>query len=466
LFIAIQSMKNQTVTIRAILSITTSLMLVGLLAPLVFADDPTSTQQLIDQLSARKFIQRETATLELIDRGTSVIPLLEKNIPKQNYEGLTRSIHILVQLSLQVKTARFGPSNGAKQTLDVLAQSTDNRIARRAATALTRINKIREEEALAEFRKLGGWIERVYTRIGPNSKYVIRMYLNTSWRGTEEDLYLLTWITTAEELLIEGIDLSGNWMPIIGKMRNLESLVLKRCKLEDQLFSEVRHLKQLANLDLRYCPITDTGLQHLTSMTQLLYVKLYGTLGTKDVAEMIRQGAQADVDYRQGAFLGVGCRQPPGPCYIESVQDGTAADKGGLLVGDIVTGFDDRKVESFLDLRKIISDYAAGEKSVVHILRLGSPHTSKIDKVNQDELQVSFAEHAGGVLVTDVKTTCPLYLAGLRKGHIVSTMNLAEVHTPKELLDQYKLAEKGPVQMVYYTMSKKMGIAVEFGEWD
>jgi hypothetical protein len=45
-------------------------------------------------------------------------------------------------------------------------------------------------------------------------------------------------------------------------------------------------------------------------------------------------------------------------------------------------------------------------------------------------------------------------------------MNLAEVHTPKELLDQYKLAEKGPVQMVYYTMSKKIGIAVEFGEWD
>jgi len=128
-------MKNQTVTIRAILSITTALMLVGLLAPLVFADDPTSTQQLIDQLSARKFIQRETATLALIDRGTSVIPLLEKNIPKQNYEGLTRSIHILVQLSLQVKTARFGPNNGAKQTLDVLAQSTDNRIARRAATA-------------------------------------------------------------------------------------------------------------------------------------------------------------------------------------------------------------------------------------------------------------------------------------------------------------------------------------------
>jgi hypothetical protein len=466
LFIAIQTVKNQTVTTRTILSITTAFMLAGLLAPSVSADGPTSVQQLIDQLSARKFIQRETATLELIDRGTSVIPLLEKNIPKQNYEGITRSIHVLVQLSLQVKTAQFGPSNAAKQALDELAQSTDNRIARRSATALTRINKIREAEALAEFRKLGGWIERVYTRIGPNSKYVIRMYLNTSWRGTEEDLHLLTWITTAQELLIEGIDLSGNWMPIIGKMRNLESLVLKRCKLQDQLFSEVRHLKQLTNLDLRYCPVTDGGLQHLTSMTQLLYVKLYGTLGTKDVAESIRQGAQADVDYRQGAFLGVGCRQPPGPCYVESVQDGTAADKGGLLVGDIVTGFDDLKVESFLDLRKIISKYAAGDKSVVHILRLGSPHASKIDKINQDELQVSFAEHTGGVLVTDIKTTSPLYISGLRKGHLVSNMNMAEVNTPKELLDQYRLAEKGPVQMVYYTMSKKMDISVEFGEWE
>ena len=128
--------------------------------------------------------------------------------------------------------------------------------------------------------------------------------------------------------------------------------------------------------------------------------------------------------------------------------------------------FVDRKVESFLDLRKIISDYAAGDKSVVHILRLGTPHTSKINKVDQAELQVSFAEHTGGVLVTDIKTTCPLYIAGLRKGHIVGNMNLAEIHTPKELLDQYKLAEKGPVQMVYYMMSKKLEISVEFGEWE
>ncbi len=271
MFIAFATMNTQSTTIRAILSIAMAYMLVGWLAPVVHADDPTSLQQLIDDLSARKFIQRETATLELIDRGISVIPLLQQNIPKQNYEGLTRSIHVLVQLSLQVKTARFGSSNGAKQTLDLLAQSTDNRIARRASTALTQINKVREEEALAEFRKLGGWIERVYTRIGPDSKYVIRMYLNTSWRGTDEDLYLLTWIATAQELLIEGMDLSGNWMPIIGKMRNLESLVFKRCKLQDQLFSELRHLKQLANLDLRYCPITLTGLQHLTSMTPLQY---------------------------------------------------------------------------------------------------------------------------------------------------------------------------------------------------
>jgi S1-C subfamily serine protease len=102
----------------------------------------------------------------------------------------------------------------------------------------------------------------------------------------------------------------------------------------------------------------------------------------------------------------------------------------------------------------------------VHILRLGSPHASKFDKINQDELQVSFAEHTGGVLVTDIKTTSPLYISGLRKGHLVSNMNMAEVNTPKELLDQYRLAEKGPVQMVYYTMSKKMDISVEFGEWE
>ena len=84
MFVANQSMKTQTSTIRALLSIKTAFVLMGLLAPLVSADETISVQQLIDDLSSRKFIQRETATLELIDRGTSVIPLLEKIISQQN----------------------------------------------------------------------------------------------------------------------------------------------------------------------------------------------------------------------------------------------------------------------------------------------------------------------------------------------------------------------------------------------
>ncbi|MEC7565895.1 MAG: PDZ domain-containing protein [Planctomycetota bacterium] len=424
-------------------------------------------EQLVQQLSARKFIQRETATLELIDRGLTVIPVIESNLANQNYEGIARSIHVLVQLSLQDKNQRFGSSNTARLALEKLAQSSNNRLARRADNALTRINEIREEEALARFRKLGGWVERVYTRIGADSKYVVRVYLNTSWQGSRDDLYLLSWIGRAQELMIEGIDLSDNWMPVIGKMRNLESLVLKRCKVQDADFAEVIHLKHLINLDIRYCPVTDTGLSHLNNMKQLLYVKLYGTQGTKESAEAIRIGAQADVDFRLGAFLGVGCRRPPAPCYIESVQEGTAAAKGGLMVGDIVTGFDDRDVTSFTDLRTIISEFSAGDKSVVRILRMGSPQTKTFTKQEDPtDLQVTLKEHIGGVLITDIKETSPLYDIGLRKNHVVGSMNLAEVQTPKQFLDQIALADKGPVRLVYYTKVKNMKVEVEFGEWE
>ena len=166
------------------------------------AQSDTSVDQLVKQLSSRRFIDRERATLILIDQGTNVIPLLLKQLEEQSFEGMTRSLHILSELTLSDKQG-FKANGIPRQSLEKLANSQNNRIARQATSSLDRINAIREGDAIRGLTKLGARYNRIYTRFGADSRYVQQLHLDNGWQGDPEDLYMLPWVASAEELFIE-----------------------------------------------------------------------------------------------------------------------------------------------------------------------------------------------------------------------------------------------------------------------
>lgn len=429
------------------------------------AQSDSTVTALVKQLSSRRFIDREQATLELIDFGTDVINPLLQQLDEQNFEGITRTLHILSELTLSDKQG-FRANGIPRQSLEKLAISSNNRVARQAVSALDRINQIREGDAIRGLTKLGARYNRIYTRVGADSRYVQQLHLDNGWQGNAEDLYMLPWVASAEELLIEGLEIDENWFTIISRMRKLTSLVVKRCPLTDDSAKHIAQLTALTNLDIRYCPITDNGLDQLHPLTKLAYVKLYGTNGTKEGAERLQQAIKADLDFRLGAFLGVGCRQPPAACYIESVQQNTGAFKAGLMVGDIITAFDDRPVKDFNDLRSIISGHRPGDKSKVAITRIGIPQTGGFNKTDQTEIKTTVKPHLAGVVIDEIAEDCPLYIAGLRKGHVVINMNAAEVKTAVEFNKAIQNSPVGPIRFVYSPNTKEIAVEVEFGEWD
>ena len=419
----------------------------------------------VRQLSSRRFIDREQAMLNLIDHGTAVIPEIVKQLEQQNFEGITRSLHILTELTLSDKQG-FRANGVPRQSLETLANSNHLRIARQAASALDRINIVREADAIRGLTKLGARYNRVYTRVGADSKYVQQIHLDSGWRGEAEDLYMLPWVASAEELLVEELELDAQWFEIISRMRKLTSLVVKRCPLTDESAKYIAKLTSLTNLDIRYCPLTDSGFDSLHPLKKLAYVKLYGTKGTKEGALRLQQAVKAELDFRLGAFLGVGCRQPPAACYIESVQPNTGAFKAGLIVGDIITAFDDRTVKDFNDLRTIISGHRPGDKSKVSITRIGVPQTAAYNKTEDSIVKARVKPHIAGVVVEEIPEDCALYKAGLRKGHVVTNLHLVEVKTAEEFQKVLKDAPLGPVRFVYSSDPKEIVIEVEFGEWD
>ncbi len=70
-----------------------------------------------------------------------------------------------------------------------------------------------------------------------------------------------------------------------------------------------------------------------------------------------------------GAFLGVSGKDNPQGCLITFILEGFPAEKAGIKVGDIIQKVDVKNVKSFLELKKIISQYQPGQKISISVLR-------------------------------------------------------------------------------------------------
>jgi len=63
---------------------------------------------------------------------------------------------------------------------------------------------------------------------------------------------------------------------------------------------------------------------------------------------------------------------------INNVQTGTPADKGGLRRGDIIVGFDGRRVPNIKTLQQMVADTQVGKEVPIHILRDGQKQTIQV----------------------------------------------------------------------------------------
>jgi serine protease Do len=62
----------------------------------------------------------------------------------------------------------------------------------------------------------------------------------------------------------------------------------------------------------------------------------------------------------------------PDGAYIESVTEGSCADKAGIQAGDIVTGLGDTKIESYSDLVTALRNYKAGDTTTITVYQAGA----------------------------------------------------------------------------------------------
>ncbi|MCH7725153.1 MAG: PDZ domain-containing protein [Planctomycetes bacterium] len=339
-----------------------------------------STEQILKwvrDLDSDRFVHRETATKKLVDAGRAAIVPLTKHLPKTGLEVTTRGIFVLRELALDNDDET---AEAARLALEKLSKPAGTSVARRASSTLAELDQMRQARAIQELKSLGAIIGTRYVQVGqailPN---VFSVQIGPNWNGKTEDLRRLRWLGDVQQIELSGPTVTDATLAHVGKMKNLTIVMIKRAKITNAGIAHLKSLSAVQYIAIFYCPVDDMSIAHLKVHERATLLKLYGTQISKDGAKRLKEAmANATIDHRDGAFLGVGAAVHPLGCSISIVQPDSSAAKAGLQVNDIIVKYDGEKVTDFQKLTQLIGANRAGEKVTIEVLRGEEKLTKKL----------------------------------------------------------------------------------------
>ncbi len=164
-----------------------------------------------------------------------------------------------------------------------------------------------------------------------------------------------------------------------------------------------------------------------------------------------------------------GMEEPQG-ALVANVFEDTPARKAGLEPGDIILGFDGKKVEEYNDLPRIVAATPVGKKVGIKVLREGVKTELKVE-VGQMEEELAVAEEqeeepemgmvlheitpeikqqfhlsqGSGVVVLEIEPGSTAADADIRVGDIIAKVRGKKVKTVKELKNILSTTKQGEV---------------------
>ncbi len=294
--------------------------------------DVKSVAYWVDRLSHAKFSEREQASTELVKAGSKAVKSLQQQTKSKDLEVALRAVTILGEIYR--RAAKKEDLKAFEETENVLTKIafTHRRTVSTLADALLKNHaKAREKFALRQIEKLGGiitWQKNDNSRAdfpeAEEQKQISFVLLGRKWKGNDENLKLFYRIPQLSTLMISGK----------GKKS----------------------------------PLSEKGIAFLERSFPRLRIQYRGSacLGVRGIDR---------VQIRRGQRVPIGCT-------LNFVKKGSAADVGGILVGDTITKFGKKPVTNFQILIDVISDYGPDDKVPVQIEREG---TTKILEIKLQE---------------------------------------------------------------------------------
>ena len=333
-------------------------LLLTLGSPPVAAQESSAEaiQGWIGQLGAEQFAERESASRSLAAAGPAALGPLAEAARGGDLEVASRAIDVIrgyldppaaagegakkgegeetgeetgeqpaadapVESSLENSSRDVALALEAERLLETLAEGPPGPVPQIAATALEFHQLGMHEAAQDRLLALGAKINDNYLSMA-SGKRGLEAVIDTRWKGSPEDLRLLPRLRNLRHVGIHGLKIDAQTLALLGRLRSLEN------------------------------------------------IQLYGT-GVSDeaVAALAARFPNAEIDVRKGGKLGVGGQRIVGPCQITQVVAGSAADRAGLQIGDVVLSMDGVAVKNFEGLTEYVGRHGPGESIEVEIER-------------------------------------------------------------------------------------------------
>jgi hypothetical protein len=287
-----------------------ALSLVG--APVfIAAAEPATEPEIaawIDQLGAEQFAQREAASRSLAAAGRPALESLGAAVLRDDLEVATRALDIVRGFLASDDELLAGD---AEKLLEAIAEGPDSAVSGLVNGALDFHHRGMTEAAREKLESLGAVITEGFLASGHRG---LQVTLNARWRGTSEDLRLLSRLQGVRLVGAFGVPLDAAAVAALGRLRGVES------------------------------------------------VQLFGTgIADDQLAALAAKLPATRIDVRKGGKLGVAGQPMVGPCVITHVQEGSAAGKAGLQIGDVVVAIDGRPVADFESLTEQVGRHGPGD---------------------------------------------------------------------------------------------------------
>jgi S1-C subfamily serine protease len=179
------------------------------------------------------------------------------------------------------------------------------------------------------------------------------------------------------------------------------------------------------------------------------------------------------VTSEMAASLGL---KEPGGAIISSIEPGSAAERGGLKRGDVITSFNGARVADTNSLRNRVAATGPGSKATLVVVRDGEERTLTVplDEVEAGEVarggepsadpaalgiavapvtpelaaRAGLPKDARGLVVRNVDPEGRAAEAGIRSGDLIQEVNRRPVESIDELRSAVKTAGERPVLML------------------
>ena len=195
-----------------------------------------------------------------------------------------------------------------------------------------------------------------------------------------DDLSDSDWGMAIQEVTISDQKVTSQLIESFRTITSLQSLSLDRCIVEPESLLEIDKLRSLRGLSLTRMELGEDVFKALAKQNRLTYAnlarcrfqsKLYQELVAKRPRLQVEFSGQALLGVHGSADLGMGSTNFSGAVgsAITQVVPGSAADKSGMQVGDIISKVDERTIASFDDLRLCIAAHNSGDRLTFRVKR-------------------------------------------------------------------------------------------------